>query len=165
MSSYLTVARLKLLSTIPSEFVDEAEARQPGFVDAQLELYSAWIDSQLRKRYLAPFESPVPTAVEGWLARLVTVRVWSKRGVDPTDEQFSEVKQDDKDARAEIALAADAEKGLFDLPLRSNTIDNGIRKGFPRGYSEQSPYAWTTQQAQRGMQEDDAGGGSDTGNT
>lgn len=160
MSAYLTVARFKLLSTIPSEFVDEVETREPGFTDAQLEYWSAWIDSQLRKRYFAPFDAPVPTAVEGWLARIVTVRVWSKRGVDPTDEQWSEIKKDDADARTEIKEAANAETGLFDLPLRSNTTDNGIRKGFPRGYSEQSPYAWTTAQAQRGMQEDDSGTGT-----
>lgn len=162
MPAYLTVARFKLLSTIPNQFVDTVEMQTPGFTDAQLLYWSDWIDAQLRKRYAAPFEPPYPGAVEGWLARIVTMRVWSKRGVDPEDKQWGESKQDDTDARAEIARAADSESGLFDLPLRANTTDSGISRAFPRGYSEQSPYVWTSQQAQRGTQEDDAGTGSST---
>ena len=164
MPAYLTIARFKLLSTIPSVFVDTVESQEPGFVDAQLSYWSDWIDTQLRKRYAAPFLPPVPGAVEGWLARIVTVRVWSKRGVDPNDEQWQEVKKDDTDARAEIQQAANSETGLFDLPLRADTADSGIARAFPMGYSEQSPYAWTTQQVVRGTQDDRRGRGSTGGN-
>lgn len=160
MSAYLTIARFKLLSTIPSVFVDTVETTDPGYTDAQLSYWSDWIDSHLRKRYAAPFASPVPGAVEGWLARIVTPRVWTKRGVDPTDAQYQEVKGEDLEARAEIDRAANSETGLFDLPLRANTTDSGIVKGFPASYSEQSPYVWTTQQYQRGKSEDESGSGS-----
>jgi hypothetical protein len=88
--------------------------------------------------------------------------VWSKRGIDPEDKQWSTAEKADTDARADIARAADSEAGLFDLPLRANTVDSGIARAFPRGYSEQSPYAWTTAQARRGIQEDDSGHGSST---
>jgi hypothetical protein len=162
MAAYLSVARFKLLSTIPTGFVDEVEALQPGFVDAQLEFWSAWIDSQLTKRYAVPFVSPYPLVVEGWLTRIVTVRVWSKRGVNPTDEQWAETKEDDKAARAEIDRAANSDTGLFELPLRQNTVDSGVARGFPRGYSEASPYVWTDVQAQCGRDEDDAGSGTYT---
>jgi hypothetical protein len=162
MAAYLTSSEFKLLCPLPTEFVDEVEARAPGYVDAQLEYWSRWIDSRLSKRYAAPFIVPYPVAITGWLARIVTPRVWTKRGVDSTDEQWGEIKKDDEQARAEITEAANSETGLFDLPLRANTTDSGISKAFPRGYSEQSPYAWTTQQAVRGMQEDDSGFGSST---
>jgi hypothetical protein len=162
MPAYLSIARFKLLSTIPSAFVDEIEIVSVGFTDAQLEYWSAWIDAQLAKRYATPFDLPYPTALEGWLARIVTPRIWSKRGVNPEDQQWKEVKQDDLDARAEIKEAANSETGLYDLPLRSDTTDSGISRGFPKAYSEQSPYVWTTQQADRGMQEDESGGGTTT---
>ncbi len=164
MAAYLAVARFKLLSTIPSTFVDAVETAEPGFVAAQLEYWSRWIDAQLGKRYATPFAEPYNGAVEGWLARIVTPRVWTKRGVDPSDEQWQEIKKDDEDARAEIKDAANSENGLFELPLRANTLDSGIALGFPRAYSEQSPYAFTTQQALRGYQEDNNGRGTDTGN-
>lgn len=160
MTAYLTKAQFKLLSTIPAAFVDAVETVETGFTDAQLESWSRWIDAQLAKRYDVPFETPVPSAVANWLARIVTPRIWSKRGVDPEDAQWQEVKKDDEAARAEIKEAANCETGLYDLPLRADTTTSGISKQFPRGYSEQSPYVWMTQQAQRGVQEDESGNGS-----
>lgn len=162
MASYLTVERFKLLTTIPDSFVTEIEAISPGFTLAQLEYFSDWLNAQLTKRYAVPFVDPAPSIVEMWVTRIVTPRVWSKRGVNPTDEQFQEVKKDDTDARAEIDRAANAETGLFELPLRSNTTISGVTKGFTRGYSEQSPYVHTTIQADRARQEDDSGFGSST---
>lgn len=162
MTAYITIGRFKLLSTIPSGFVDEVEAVESGFTLAQLEYFSAWIDTQLAKRYEAPFASPVPYVVEGWLARIVTPRVWTKRGVNATDEQWQDIRKDDLDARAEIAQAANSETGLFDLPLRQNTTISGIAKGYPRVYSEQSPYVWTDIQRARATQEDESGSGSGT---
>jgi hypothetical protein len=162
MAAYLTVTRFKLLTTIPAAFIDAVELVESGYTDAQLEYWSRWIDAQLAKRYDVPFASPISNAVEGWLARIVTPRVWTKRGVDPEDAQWREVVADRDAAFAEIKEAANSETGLYDLPLRANTTDSGISRGFPRGYSEQSPYVWTTQQALRGTQEDSSGGGTDT---
>ena len=160
MAQYLTVAEFKLLSTIPSGFVDAVELESSGYTDAQLAYWSDWIDSQLRKRYDAPFSTPYPNAVRGWLARVVTPRVWTKRGVDPQDEQWKEVKQDDLDARKEIAQAADSDTGLFDLPVRQDTRATGISQGSPRSYSEQSPYVFADQQRDVGLDEDSSRGGS-----
>lgn len=154
MSQYLTVKEFKLLSTIPAQFVDTVEAREPGFVDAQLVYWSDWIDTQLRKRYDAPFKLPYPSVVCGWLARIVTMRVWSKRGVDPSDKQWDESKADDLDARKEIAAAADGKDGLYDLPLKPGLAASGIQFGYPLSYSEASPYVGTTVQAERGHNED-----------
>lgn len=161
MAAYLTLARFKLLSTIPAEFVDAIELVSPGFTDAQLDVWSRWIDAQLVKRYAVPFIPPIPLAVESWLARIVTPRVWTKRGVDPEDLQWQEVKEDDTAARAEIAEAANSETGLYELPLRQDLASSsGVVHGFPRGYSEQSPYVWLTQQAEVGIHEDGSGRGT-----
>jgi hypothetical protein len=160
MAAYLTVERFKLLSAIPSAFVDQVELAAPGYTLAQLEYWSAWIDSKLRKRYAAPFLAPVAPAVEGWLSRIVTPAVWTKRGVNATDEQWQYVAAEAEAARKEIEEAANSETGLFDLPLRGNTTDSGIVRGVPFSYSEASPYVSQSLQAQRGRQEDEGGSGT-----
>jgi Protein of unknown function (DUF1320) len=160
MPGYVTVARMKLLSTIPDAFVDEVEAASPGYTLAQLDYFSKWIDAQLAKRYAVPFLPPVPEVVEMWVVRVVTPRVWSKRGVNATDEQWQAVAKDDADARTEIELAANGNLGLYDLPLRADLPDqSGIARGGPLVYAEASPYVWTTRQAERGIHEDEQGTG------
>lgn len=158
--AYLTLAQFKQLSVMPAPFVDAIEAAAPGWLASQLGYWSDWIDARLRKRYAAPFSAPYPGAVTGWLARIVTVRAWLRRGVDAQDEQFAEVKADAAAAMDEIKEAADSEVGLFDLPLRADTTETGIAKAFPCVYSEQSPYVFTDGQARVGRAEDDAGEGT-----
>ena len=145
---------------MPSEYVDALDTVAPGWVDLQLEEWSAWIDSRLRKRYAAPFSAPYPVAVLSWLTKIVTVRCYLKRGVDATDEQFLSIQEDAKEARAEVMEAADSMAGLFDLPLRSDTTATGIDRSGPYSYSEQSPYVWATQQRRTGQDEDRNGGGT-----
>jgi hypothetical protein len=164
MPAYLTVAEFKTLSLMPGEFVDVIETRYPGFIDAQLLTVSDWIDARLRKRYLVPFVVPYPVAVRGWLAKMVTPRVWHKRGVDPTDAQWGTIKQDATDAIAEVAEAANSDTGLFDLPLLPDVQgSSAISQGNTRAYSEQSPYSSMDVQGQIGRQEDQYGrGGTST---
>lgn len=160
--AYLTLATFKNLTVMPSNFVDAIEAApaSAGWVDAQLAYWSAQIDSRLGKRYAVPFDAPYPVAVTGWLARIVTIRCWLRRGVDPNDLQFSEIKADADAAWAEIKEAADSNVGLFDLPLRADTNASGVSRGGPIGYSETSPFVWTDIQASTGRDEDAAGGGT-----
>lgn len=159
--AYLTLDQFTLLSTIPAEFISAVEQRQPGYTEAQLEQWSHWIDAQLVKRYAVPFIEPFPAVVSGWLARIVTVKVWTKRGVDPEDEQWKEIKEDDSAARAEIAAAANSETGLYELPLKQELPRrDGVSQGFPKGYSEASPYVWADQQIERAAQEDSSRRGS-----
>lgn len=144
--AYLSLSTLKSLSVAPDEAFDDLEARYPGWLDAQLAYWSAWIDAQLRKRYAAPFAEPYPVAVTGWLARIVTAQAYHKRGIDPTDAQTATVFEDATEARKEVAAASNGNTGLWDLPARADTTATGISKGAPLGYSEQNPYdTWVAQ--------------------
>ena len=166
MATYLDLSGFKSLTTIPAVFVDEVEKVSPDWVAGQLEYWARWIDSRLRKRYATPFYAfdaipdPTPPAIQGWLARIVTVRVWLKRGVDPNDLQFDLINADATAAMAEIGEAADSEIGLYDLPLKTADDGSAINRGNPRSYTEASPYVFTDLQAATGRSEDEAGGGS-----
>jgi len=166
MATYLTFDLLKGLITIPDEFVNEVEARYPGWVEAQIAAYSRWVEAQLRKRYATPFNAydgvpdPTPPQIQFWLARLVAVPVWLKRGVDPNDLQFEEVRTDRDNAREEIADAANSETGLYDLPLKVSKDGSLIVHGGPFSYSEQSPYVAFDRQRVTGRNEDNSGSGT-----
>lgn len=160
MSGYLDLAAFRERTLAPPGLVDDAEDAHEGWIDGQLSSWSRKIDARLRKRYAAPFAAPVPETVLEWLTQIVTVRVYLKRGVDPNDQQFEEIRQDAKDALAEIAEAANSETGLFDLPLLDAADGSAVSKGGPYGYSEASPYVWTDLQADVGRDEDRNGEGT-----
>jgi hypothetical protein len=111
-----------------------------AFLDAQLVAASSFINSQLGKRYAVAFDTPAPAVLKLWLATLVTPWVYWKRGVDPSDAQMVALEAEATKAREDIAKAADAVEGLFDLPLRQDTTTTGIAKGAPLAYTEWSPY-------------------------
>lgn len=154
MAGYLTIAAFKTLSLMPGVFIDAIETGTPGWFDAQFALESARMDSRLAKRYAVPFGTPAPLAVQGWLADIVTLSAYIKRGIDPTDLQFEEYQKQAADALVEIKEAADSDLGLFDLPLRADTAASGIARSGPRMYSEQSPYVQSDMQGVSGHQED-----------
>lgn len=158
--SYLDLAGFKALSMMPESDVDALEALYAGWIDRQLLVWSRKIDSRLGKQYATPFVSPFPEVVTEWLAQIVTVRAFLRRGVDPTDAQFAAIKADADEAVADIKEAADSVNGLFELPLTSATSAQGMTRGGPRGYSEASPYVGFDIQADVGRDEDAAGSGT-----
>jgi hypothetical protein len=158
---YLTIERFRTLSAMPGVMIDRLESVAPGWLLAKLTARSRWIDSRLSKRYATPFASPVPEAVEDWLARIVTLHAYLRHGVDQLDEQFQEIKADATKAEDEIREAAEAANGLFDLPLRADAPGSAITKGAPYIYSERSPTLWTHIQARRGREERRNGRGTD----
>lgn len=163
MTAYLDADAFATLSLMPSELIDELETASSGWLDAQLEMWSAKIDARLVKRYAVPFTTePYPLAVRGWLAQIVTYRAYLRRGVDPTDAQMVEIKADHDNAWAEIKEAADATDGLFELPLRQDTSASGIVKSATLAYSEQSPFVAFDAQADAGRNEDSNRGGTFT---
>lgn len=152
--AYLDLAAFKLRSAAPPELIDALESFQVGWVGQQLTSASAWLDARLNKRYDAPFADPPPEIVQDWVARIVTLRCYLRRGVDPADEQFQEIKRQAALAEAEIKEAAEAVNGLFDLPLRADTNSTGINRGRPRHRSEHSPFVWSVKQRRTGRRED-----------
>jgi hypothetical protein len=160
--AYLTNAQFQLYTLVPAEFVARVDMQYPGFVEAQLELQSAFIDARLRKRYEAPFKAPYPLVAQGWLARLVTMSVWLRRGFSPTDEDAQTYQDQYTQTLNELTEAADSENGYLDLPLRADTKQTGIVNAAPHVYSEASPYVWTTLQRRRARDEDSNGGGTFT---
>lgn len=145
MASYLDIAGLKTRTIMPALDFD---ALDTGFVEARLAIGTSEINGRLRKRYAAPFASPVPEIVLGWLTAIVTPDLYLRRGWDPSSEQSASVIAEAARARAEMKEAADSVEGLFDLPLRENTTDEGISKGTPVVYAEASPYSWMDAQVE-----------------
>lgn len=152
--SYLDVATFKVRSVMPAEDIDALIAAAPGFLDAELAEWSSRMDSVLRKRYAVPFTGQVPDVVKGWLARLVTPRAYLRRGVNPSDAQFEEIKADAAAAWVEVKEAADSSVGLYDLPLAQTDAGSAVVSGGPQAYSETSPYrAFDIQRADAGAED------------
>jgi hypothetical protein len=141
--AYLDLAGFKLKTAMPDEDVDAVEASKTGYVESLLAEWQSRMDSVLRKRYAVPFVTPVPEVVKGWLARLVTPFVYRRRGVNPSDSQIEDIKEDAKAAWDEIMQAANSETGLYDLPLAENQQSSAVVYGGPLGYAEVSPWRWT----------------------
>jgi hypothetical protein len=145
MATYLTVNKFVSISIMPPEYADAIEQMHPGWLALQLERWSAWLDAKLAKRYATPFASDSPPlVVEEWLARIITHRCYLKRGCDPTDSEMAAIVEDAKDARAEVDEAASSPSNKFELPLRADAPGGqGVVRGAPLLYAEQSPYTWT----------------------
>jgi hypothetical protein len=154
--AYLTVDEFTVRSVVPPELVAALETAQPGWILAQLQQWSRWIDMRLSKRYAVPFDAPYPEAVQAWLTRIVTREFYRRRGVDPSDEQQSSILKSGDDAEAEVKEAADAQVGLIDIPSVPNGPSKGsiITRGATRCYSETSPYVALDMQRTRGRNED-----------
>jgi len=154
MASYLTVPEFRVRTVMSNASVDELEVREPGFLDAALSDWSAWIDARLSKRYAAPFTAPYPIVIRKWLDHLVTPEAYTKLGWSPSSVSDQAIVERATRARDEIKEAADSKDGLFELPLRSDTTATGVSKGGPLACSEASPYAWMSKQAATGRSED-----------
>lgn len=172
---YMTKARFVELTIMPAADVDFIESLESGWCQKQIDRIGAWINVRLAKRYAVPFgadpispateRSDVPEILEEWIAALMTLRAYAKRGFNPSssDDWFNEaVLQPAKDAKAEVLEAADSEKGLFDLPLKASSAPDGtgVTRGGPLGYSEAGPYAWTDVQLETARNEDANGRGT-----
>lgn len=156
--AYLTETEFRLLTMLPVNVLDEVPA---GWVTEQLSKVSSRMDARFAKRYAAPFVVPYPTVVQEWLAHIVSWRCYLKRGVNSLDADAAEYKAQHDQALKEIEEAANAQSGLFELPLRQDLPSgSGVSRGMPRVYSEQSPYAWSDQQRGTGVNEDLQGGGT-----
>jgi hypothetical protein len=154
MAAYLEIAEFKLRTIMPHASIDRIEnTLAPGWISAQLDASSRWVDMRLAKRYRVPFNLPAPEAVRSWVARMVTARAYLVHGIPASDQQLALVTSDADKAEAEVKEAADGQLGLIDL-APSETLDNAVRYGGTRVYSETSPYVQYDRQADVGRGED-----------
>jgi hypothetical protein len=156
----VTIAKAGAGVVLPPLFVDVRPTN--NFVTQSLEQNQAHIESRLRKRYDIPFSSPFPEAACRWLTKITTLTCYEKRGFNPGSEQDREgIIGAAATAETQITEAADAKEGLFELPLREEEPDvSGVTKGFPLGYSEQSPYVGFDRQLAAASNEDGTRTGS-----
>lgn len=147
MAGYCSIQELKLLGTMPAADIDALESAYPGMVQATIDAVSGQFDSRLAKRYAAPFASPYPQALVFNVVRLVAYRLWMKRGFNPNGIMDQALAKDAEQAEAWLKEAADSKDGLVELPSRQTALGtSAVSAGGPLGYSEHSPYTWTTLQ-------------------
>jgi hypothetical protein len=154
--AYLDRDAFRDLTIASTAIVDRVEAMYPGWIARQLAFHSDRIDSRLRKRYAVPFAAPplTPPTIALWLCAIVTPVVMLKQGMAAEDELLVSAQRAAADAEAQLTEAANAEAGLFDLPMRSDSAASGISQGAPLAYTETSPYAWITERRTHGVGED-----------
>lgn len=166
MTIYLDYEGFQDLSSLPRQYLCDVNDVHPGWIEKQIDYWSRWLDARLRKRYNTPFNAfdatpdATPIEVQGWIARIVSLRLLLKRGVDPNDEQFVAIQQDAQAAFAEISEAANGEIGLFDLPTNATNDASLITRGGPRAYSEASPYVYRDVQSESFYTEESSGRGT-----
>jgi phage gp36-like protein len=157
--SYLDVAAFRVRTIMPNEQVDQLLTLSPGWLEAQLESVSSWIDMYLAKRYTVPFRAPYPRMVTAWLARIVTATAYASHGFPASDQQREAIDADARRAEEEVRQAADGNLGLIDLAPSDQSI-SPVMYGGTRVYSETSPYVGFDIQRSRGRREDSNGHGS-----
>ncbi len=141
IGSYLSQAEFARCSTMSDEAIIELEARYPGFLDRRLVLRSGEISSRLIKRYAVPLDMlDPPSVLVKWLVDLVTFDAFMKLGFNGGEGADGEIAKEKDLALEQIREAADAQSGLYELPLRASEDGSGITKSGPLAYSESSPY-------------------------
>lgn len=146
-----SLADFKLRTLMRAADVDGLENQFPGFIAAQINIYTSKIYSRLAKKpYAVPFTN-VPDIVIGWCVAMVTPIAYLKRGVDPNGSQFTTIKEMADLAEKELTEAANEETGLFDLPMIENAqpaTSAGLLTT-TLADSQSDPYEWTDVQAQQ----------------
>lgn len=162
MAAYLTLDEFKALAPLPAEYIDAVEVCSAGYTELQLSYESAYIDSLLSKRYAVPFDptKPYPLILKRWLSALVSLQIWLRRGLDATQQDAEIYIEAAKQARLDLTAAANAQDGLFELPLRGDLPGIGTVRPKPTSYSETSPFLSQRIQATRGREEDANGHGT-----
>lgn len=146
---YLTPITFAQRTVAPAAAMTEVETQFPGWLQVQIDSMASLINARLAKRYAVPFPDPAPEQILSWLTRLVTVQLYFKRGFDPTDAQSAALVQDRDTVWAEIKEAADAQGGLFELPLRSDQSSGSAVRSPILYRSDPTPFERIDRQATR----------------
>jgi hypothetical protein len=152
MPSYLTLAAYRSITTLDGSIVDLCAAKGKD-VQRWLDLESAHIRSRLVKRYAIDWtevtNQPVPDKIIQWLILLVDIPVCKCTGATPEGRVDDWAREDQARVNDELKEAADAENGLFELPLRE-TGASAIHIGVPHVVERLTPAGyWDTVAARR----------------
>lgn len=156
MPAYMTLTEYKSRTTIPKSLVESCTARgkDPAF---WLAMHSSTIRARLVKRYAVDFSDPgpAPDQIIAWLIVLMDIDVWKCVGGNPEGRIDGWYDADATRVREELKEAADSKDGLFELPLRNTDSlgNSAVNVGGPMGYSEASPYTWTSKQREAARNE------------
>lgn len=146
---YFTLAFFKDHTTIDVEDVEAFEQRYPGRIEKLIVTWSRYLDAFLRKIYVVPFAPPIPIEICINGTRLVTAEVMKIRGYTPGTSQKEVCDADVALATEFLKELRDPENGRLELPLKNETPEaEGVAKGGPLFFSEQSPYDWTDAQVE-----------------
>jgi len=133
MPSYLTLAAYRSITTLDGSIVDLCAAKGKD-VQRWLDMGSAHIRSRLEKRYAIDWteisNQPVPDKIIQWLVLLTDIPVCKSAGVTPEGRVDDWAREDETRTNDELKEAADAENGLFELPLRE-TGASAVHIGVP----------------------------------
>lgn len=160
---YATTEEFRQFSTFPETV--RLMALAPSFLQARLDYHSAALDAQLAPRYDTPFAPDLtgayPLILQSWVIGLTAADAWLRLGRNSQDLDVQQTLDDATAIRAAITAAADAEKGLYALPLRADKLaQSGIVRPGPISYSAHSPYLDRRRQRLLGRAEDDLGVGT-----
>lgn len=161
---YATAEQFRQFSTFPGDLTGRLMALAPTFIQTRLDYHSASIDAQLALRYDTPFmpdaTGAYPLILQSWAIGLTCADAWLRLGRASSDQDVQQTLDDATAIRAAIAAAADAEKGLYALPLRADNLTSGIVRPGPISYTLHSPFVGQRQQRERGRIEDAQGEGT-----
>ena len=149
MTAYIDYAFFQDHTIIDWSDLVEFQSQNPGRLERLFASWSRFVDGLLRKRYVVPFVAPFPVELQLHLTRIVTSEVMKIRGYTHGTSQKEVCDSDYEMSMEFFKELRDAEKGMLELPLKEQFPEaEGVAKGAPLGYSEQSPYEWTDVQVE-----------------
>lgn len=152
--AYITVAEFEKLTSMSSVHVKTLKSNHLDFLHLVLEQASNIIDTMLFKRYAVPFKEPLPV-VKMWTAQLATAHAIKKLVVDTNNAPYLELfNTAAEEVKAMLMQVADAENGMFELPMREGSSKSGVVKPQRPFTADQSPYTALSRQSVLGSRED-----------
>lgn len=143
MPSYLTIAAYRSKTTVDESLIDLCLTKGKD-VQWWLDGASEEINARLAKRYAVDFNAPgpVPLVILRWLIRLVNIDVWECAGGLPEGREDGWADAARKQVYDDLEKAADAENGLYELPLRNTDAlgSSAVNKGAPFVHEDATAY-------------------------
>lgn len=135
MPSPLLLAAYRSTTTIPGSQVDRCAAQGKN-VQTWLDIHWSHIKARLVKRYAVANDfqdGDVPEKIIEWLVVLTDIDVWKCVGGVPEGREDGWADKDRDRVNEELREAANADAGLFELPLRASDPlgASAVNKGGP----------------------------------